>query len=169
MEDYKQLYKSEKWGEVHSLGIDIKIACPIPINDSMQRAAHEAADIIEQAITLEFHATDPESQARAAEEKKDLLNCFPVTPLYVKAIPNGYCNRACCAHLPWYQVTTAIGVITLGWRKRVISIDWTDSDLIASAQALFPNEDVTKQGKLIHAWSYDKAREYIAVLLANQG
>lgn len=165
MLEYKQLFKSESHGNF-SLGIDIKVACPVTLNTHINRAAYEAAELIEQAITREFHATDPESQERATKQKANLLCCFPLsTIVFIKAIPNGYCSRACCEHLPWLQVTTALGVITLGWRKRVIVIDWTDSVLTTTAQELFPEEDVTKQGKLIHAWSYEKAREYLGVIL----
>ncbi len=61
-------------------------------------------------------------------------------------------------------MTTPKGVITLGWRKRVLEIRWEGSDITQTAEELFPQEEVTKQGRMIHAWSYDKAREYIAVL-----
>jgi hypothetical protein len=67
---------------------------------------------------------------------------------------------------PWYKVTTRKGVITLGWRKRVIEISWEPS-VNNEADELFPGEDVTKIGRTIHAWGYDKAKQYISRLLSS--
>jgi hypothetical protein len=63
-------------------------------------------------------------------------------------------------------VTTSRGVIKIGWRSRVINIDWSESDIKGLAKELFPNENVTKEDQYIHAWGYDKAKEYISVLMA---
>jgi hypothetical protein len=60
---------------------------------------------------------------------------------------------------------TKVGPITIGWRKRVISISWKNTDVKQTANQLFPNKDTTKEGHLIHAWGYDKAKEYINRLL----
>lgn len=92
------------------------------------------------------------------------MACFPEQPIFVKDIPNGYCSQACCEHLPWFEVTTTIGVFKIGWRKRVIVIDWFGTYIQSSAKRLFPEEDVTKRDKIIHAWSYEKARDYIALI-----
>ena len=96
------------------------------------------------------------------------MNLFGSETIYVEEIPNGYCNRYCCKHLPWFVVTTKVGRITIGWRKRVINIDWEGSAITKKANELFPQEDVTKGDKLIHAWGYEKAKEYIGVLLSQK-
>jgi len=76
-------------------------------------------------------------------------------------LPNGYCPCNLCA--PWFKVETEVGTITIGWRKRVINVDWSETphkgkDLMS----LFASEEVTKGGGFIHAWGIDKAVEYLA-------
>lgn len=78
-------------------------------------------------------------------------------------IPNKYCSYDKCA--PWFRVETEVGTITIGWRKRVISINWSEAfhnnkDIIH----LFEKEDVTKGHHSIHAWGWDKATEYLSKL-----
>jgi len=162
--NFEQLYKSESIGSELCFGIDIKVAGTNVRSEGLIRAAYQAAELLEQAITREFYAHNEEAQERALAQRVDLINCFPERPIYVKPIPNGYCNRACCEHKPWFQVTTRLGVIIIGWRKSVISIDWSGSAVAYEATALFTNEDVTKDRCLIHAWSYEKAREYLRTL-----
>lgn len=76
----------------------------------------------------------------------------------LEAIPNRYCSCERCA--PWYRVTTPQGVITIGWQKRVINIDWSETG--ADLLSLFADEDVTKSAHCIHAWSTDKAVDYLS-------
>jgi hypothetical protein len=81
---------------------------------------------------------------------------------FMTEIENQYCNCEICA--PWYDVDTEIGTIRIGWRKRVINIDWSrvvNSDGILS---LFKKEDTTKDKNMIHAWGIEKATEYLGVI-----
>lgn len=164
--DYEQIYKSESMGSEYSVGVDIRIASPVGKTEGVQIAARKAADLLEQAVTREFYINNKEAQERALAERVDLINCFPEYPVFVQSIPNGYCSRACCEHKPWFKIATRIGLVAIGWRKRVIVIDWSDTTAAASAKDLFPGEDVTKDGRMIHAWSYEKAQEYINTLLS---
>ena len=91
-----------------------------------------------------------------------------INPIYIEEIPNGYCNRACCRHLPWFIVTTTVGRIKIGWRKRVIEIDWSDTKGTAEAETLFAAEDVTKGTRYIHAWSVEKAKSYVAAIMSSR-
>lgn len=101
---------------------------------------------------------------QAKEEKEKLLSLFP-DKSFVLEIPNGYCSDWCCKHLPWFTVTTKVGPITIGWRKRVISIDWKQTVRTKTSNELFAKEDVTKEYKLIHAWSYEDAKRYVNAII----
>lgn len=88
---------------------------------------------------------------------------------HFELLPNGYCNRDCCSHIPWFLFHTIDGDIIMGWRKRVISIEWQENYKPFDMKALFGNENVTKweqNGRRgIHAWSNDKAYEYLNKVL----
>lgn len=85
-------------------------------------------------------------------------------------ISNEYCNCEHCA--PWFNITTQFGVIKIGWRKRVINIDWSklydDTPELKSINSkltnLFENEDTTKGQNYIHAWGAEKAQEYLKTI-----
>lgn len=64
---------------------------------------------------------------------------------------------------PWYNVDTGNGKILIGWRKRVINIDWSKMKVKGAAE-LFQDEEVTKNPSSIHAWGWDKATEYLSRL-----
>lgn len=62
---------------------------------------------------------------------------------------------------PWWLVKTQYGLIEIGWRKRVISIDWSDTGVKYGVP-----DDVTKSNTSAHAWSIEKALEYLRALRA---
>jgi hypothetical protein len=61
---------------------------------------------------------------------------------------------------PWWLVKTPDGMIAIGWRKRVIQIDWADTPI----RMTVTEDDVTKSETMVHAYSYGKALEYLAAL-----
>ena len=165
--DWKTLHKKESWG-TKNFGIEIRVAIDRPLNENDAKATYNIMDELENVLMRETMRTDPEAAAEQAEEREKLLACFPTgEKIFVKDIPNGYCSGWCCSMKPWYEVTTTKGVVKLGWRKRVIEISWEPNVTGArTADALFPGEDVTKVGCLIHAWGYEKAKQYLARILA---
>lgn len=74
-------------------------------------------------------------------------------------IPNKYWGKSPDLH-PWWLVKTSRGYVELGWRKRVLSIDWKDTDVRVVVTA----DDVTKDQERVHAYSTAKAVEYLTVL-----
>jgi hypothetical protein len=61
---------------------------------------------------------------------------------------------------PWWLVQTEFGWIEIGWRKRVISIDWEDTGIRARPTP----DEVTKEDHMVHAYSEAKAVEYLKSL-----
>lgn len=90
-------------------------------------------------------------------------NIYNLDQLKFKGIPNEYCQCKHCAS--WFIVSTPDGDIKIGWRKRVIQIEWLKNYKIF--KETFDSEDVTKgfgkwgNEKYIHAWSIEKAIEYL--------
>jgi hypothetical protein len=162
LKGYVQAYGYEGWGD-HNFGtfIDVSVGRPLTREDGYVIEKH--ADEIRNELLAITIKQDPVKMQEAADERAAILGLFP-NPIFVEDLPNGYCSRGCCRHRPWFLVTTPIGRIKIGWRKRVISITWDDTDR-PYADQLFPNEDVTKFNKTIHAWGLEKAKEYLKVLL----
>jgi hypothetical protein len=79
------------------------------------------------------------------------------TGALLKEIPNSYCPCETCG--PWFVARLPYGDITIGWRKRVINIDWSSTKVDLSG--LFLEEDTTKGAHMIHAWGKDKAIDYV--------
>jgi hypothetical protein len=83
-------------------------------------------------------------------KKWDLVNCY-----WPDTIAREH------GESPWYLIKTQWGLIRIGWRKRVISIDWEDTGLEAPD---ITADNVTKDKFLIHAYGEEKALEYLKVL-----
>jgi hypothetical protein len=168
--EYKRVYRSEQVGEDGHIGLDLRLAYPRPLTKNDDRAIEEAVRNLLTALHVEMRRVDPKYQGYKKEwlERADaIFRDANIGAIFVKEIPNGYCGDTCCPHLPWLLVTTKMGVIKVGWRKRVIHLEWTESIIDATAGSLFgATEQVTMaaEGKMIHAWSYEKATEYMKKL-----
>lgn len=60
----------------------------------------------------------------------------------------------------WWFVKTPVGWVKIGWRKRVINIDWTDTPV----RKIITQDDVTKTLTYVHAWSLADALKYLVSL-----
>jgi len=132
--------------------------------DELNLMSH-AQDIV-NSIREETMNLDPEVKKKAAEERESILSLFPEkSKIFVEEVPNEYAIKPYGNHYPWYKITTPKGRVKIGWRKRVLNICWDETVINKTAKELFPDEDVTKFDKTIHAWGYAKAREYIYLIL----
>lgn len=166
--EYVTLYGEERFGLSYGFGIKIEVAAtkiPDLKQEKIQYATYEAARLISSEILAAIKADDPNSP-HETKQNQELISLFP-EPIFVEEIPNGYCRDWCCRHLPWFIVTTKVGRFKIGWRKRVISIDWSETRGTATSDLLFDKEDVTKGDKSIHAWSMDDAHRYILDIINN--
>lgn len=157
-DEYVQLYRHESWSSEGTFGLKI-LTHGFDKSDEADRAARKAADDLLNALHLIRVKNDPERQKARIATIRDLLSCFS-GPIWHQEVKNQYCSKLCCWHLPWLSVITTAGPVTIGWRKRVISISW-DTATADEAEKLFPDEEVTKFDRTIHAWSLQKATEYL--------
>lgn len=164
--EYVLVADYESYGSYGTYGVKIEVALGRKLSWSESCEIRGTAAKIAEDLAAESLRIDPNVIAARATEKQWLLGLFgPNEAIFVEEIPNGYITDWTTRNRPWFRVTTRKGPITLGWRKRVIEITWADT-VNGRAEALFPNEAVTKYNLLIHAYGYDKAREYIQKLLA---
>ncbi len=146
-----------------SFGIKISIASDYELTEEDHNWLFCQCQDIMKHLNKEADKRNLEVNEAIKKEKEELMRCFELKEtVYVRSIPNEYDPTS--LH-PWYIVVTHRGPIKIGWRHRVINIDWSESIIPAKSEDLFSNEEVTKEDKYIHAWSYEKAKEYITKLL----
>lgn len=166
--EYKEVYHSESWGPSGLMGVKIMVAIDRKFTDNDKWAASELCATMREKLQEETMDLDPTTAKKAAKEKSDIVALF-TRPIFVEEIPNGYAVSWYNKHLPWFKVTTPLGHITIGWRKRVIEIDWSGTTIDASAEDLFPAEHTTKHKQSIHAWGLEDAKKYIEVIMIKGG
>ncbi len=98
------------------------------------------------------------------EQAAGLFALAGIPVLRVKALPDGYgypTDDPRYYEMPprqvWWFVKTPLGWIEIGWRKRVIVIDWTDTGL----QVKVTNDAVTQSLSSVDAWSEVDALRYL--------
>jgi hypothetical protein len=106
-------------------------------------------------------------EEKQEREFREIFAKAGFTEIQMISLPNEYCP---CEHCPpWFDVTTELGTFKIGWRKRVVCINWNNTVPATEGYQcltykLFEDEDVTKGEGYIHAWGYDKATDYLARL-----
>jgi hypothetical protein len=160
--NWQEFYEMQSIGDSGTFGIKILVQTDHSITGEERRLAASATDTLMGAIQGTSLRASKAEQARVLAERRDLLACF-AEPIYVEEIPNGYCDQWCCKHRPWYVVTTRVGRITIGWRKRVIQISW-EAAVADLAEKVFADATGTKADRLIHAWGYAEAKQIVGML-----
>ncbi len=152
-----------------SIDIDLEIMLDLKrdLTDADNDNLREHVDGIVNSIREEGLNLDPKVKEKSATDRREILSIFSGREIFVEETKNEYVIEMYSKHYPWFIVTTSKGKIKIGWRKRVLLINWDDSIIDETANELFLNEDVTKFDKTIHAWGYDKAKEYVDLLLKN--
>lgn len=98
-------------------------------------------------------------------EKREMESLFLLAGFNVVRaweLPNGY-DPVSRPDSHWWLVRTeqAPGLIKIGWRKRVINIDWEDTGVEIEE---LTKDEVTKDKTGVHAWGNAKAVEYLTAL-----
>jgi hypothetical protein len=163
--DFRQVASLCTWGS-KEIAIKIMVAGGPSLEASGRICGRVLEDLKENLLAAQVREGKDFLALRSAE-RDSLISLFPreIPAIYVEEIPNGYCSQSCCLHLPWLIVTTPAGHIRIGWRKRVIEIDWSRTTGTKTAAELFPNENVTKSERMIHAWGNYEAKTYLRAIL----
>jgi len=161
----KLAFSLESVGQYGTTIIEIFIDINRELTQTDDQNIRKAGQQIYSALFSETLKNNDKIKSQAEEERVALLSLFGYNAIYVEEIPNGYSDDEYFRLFPWFIVTTKIGKIKIGWRKRVINIDWSESDVVFEAEDIFPTEDTTKGERYIHAWGYEKAKQYIDILL----
>lgn len=120
-----------------------------------------AGDGIRMELTSECGPFNefPEADLRA------LFNVAGIPILHLHELPNGYWPRTLEYRVmressPWWLVETPHGIIKIGYRKRVMHIEWPRT----KARIVVTTDDVTKDQTCVHAYTKQKAVEYLTTL-----
>lgn len=114
---------------------------------------------IPKSSTLSFKVERDDQVEINEETKEKLLSVFKLAG--IKIIKSYDIINSYSSGLPYHVLAiTPLGNITIGWRKRVISIDWSDTKI-----EMLISDDVTKEKFMCHAWSYAKAVDYMEQLV----
>ncbi len=169
--DMKILYGRENYGTTGCFKGQILIesekfdSLPEDIRTNISFRAGDSLEIIKEQINMEWaKINEAEDRKKHSEELSELFKKAGFDLIHVEIIDNEYCGKACCYKYPWIIVTTNKGRIKLGWRKRVMNLDWSDSDLEIDGMKIFKDENATKGTNYIHCWGKDKAIEYLKKL-----
>ena len=104
-------------------------------------------------------------------DKQEVFALFLTAGLPVERLwelPNGYWpdgEKYDDIRTPWWLCRTSIGLIRVGWRKKVLDIDWTDTGI----ESIVTTDKVTKNTLMVHAWTMDKAVAYLIELRRQAG
>jgi hypothetical protein len=152
-------------GSAGNLGVMIFVTgAPADMTGDEAWAIQKQCQPVHELLEAMAWRRDPKRPEQALRNGA-LLACFP-DPIFVEAIPNAYCSRPCCEHLPWFVVTTKIGRFKIGWRKRVISIDYAETIVRTRAEDLFGDRTMTRFEMTVHASDLEDARAVISRIIA---
>lgn len=168
LQKYSEVCHSESWIDIGAFGVKIFLTKDslTSLEEKEKNEIYRKMEEIKEIVMTAAAKKDPKRIESGKKEREWILSLFDGQDIHAKEIPNEYCGSYCCAHKPWFLVTTKAGVIKIGMRKSVVNIDWSQSDVKNTCHDLFSSEDVTMGERYIHAWSQDKAREYLNAIMS---
>ncbi len=161
----KKVYASLHRGSFGFIDTEVNMELSRELDDKDRELILDAMENLRDALVRRSYEQASQLQDMLRREEQNLLSLFSSHTIYVEYVENEY-TKGHPAHSRWLVVTTKLGRIKIGWRKRVIHIDWSNSDIEASPNDIFRDEEVTKWENGIHAWGYEKAQEYIDTLMS---
>lgn len=128
------------------------------------RDAHDYRPIVGPDSAVTHLHTRCRVYAAADEARTDLTAAVREAGIaaVLLAVPNRYGREDYAG--PWFTAhTEQLGRITVGWRKRVVQIEWERGP---DGREVFAAEEVTKGARLVHAWSLHDVARYLTALLS---
>ena len=107
-----------------------------------------------------MHTRREQMVTKTREEVTSILTLAGLRPERMWELANGYwplSPRYDDVRSPWWLAQTSIGLIRIGSRKRVLSIEWD----ACKVRGIVTEDYVTKEDTMVHAWSAAKAVEYL--------
>lgn len=163
LENMNRVHYSDSFGYSGHVKILVHVDIGRDLTKEEKWHVREAMRSFENMVRAENLRNDPREIEAKSSERVELTELFKGHKIFVEEIQNEYSSDI---QRPWFIVTTPAGRIKIGWRKRVINIDWSDSTIEQTTKELFESEDVTKGEKYIHAWGIEKAQEYVNKILS---
>lgn len=171
LESFTVLYGVTRFA-ADGTSIFVLVRRPEPLTDEDMADASEAVRKLENDMALSLAKKSSHIRQKREYLRQEITDIFVragINAIYLEEIENGYWPDSYAAlkyESPWFIVTTPVGHFRVGWRKRVLEIDWSRTTIKKNGREIFKEEDVTKEASMIHAWGYDKAAEYLARLVA---
>lgn len=154
-------------GPLGTISMTVVFECEESQNlDVAARAARAPSEALLSSICSSLLSVDADAIERRRLMRQEIVGLFGESAVYVEEIPNRYGSSWYYSMSPWFRITTRIGNFIVGWRKRVIHIEWTDTLVNDLSVTVFQDVDVTKFDRCIHAWSYLDAKNYINRIFA---
>ena len=113
---------------------------------------------VDQEFAVRQHRDKMRKESHA--EALSIFTLAGLVPRRMWELANGYWPDAPTydnIRRPWWLVETAIGLIRIGWRKRVLEVDWEATGI----EGTVTSDDTTKAATYVHAWTPEKAIEYL--------
>lgn len=171
MDNMIKLGGVESYGQIGYFKGEVNIefdkfdALPEEIRSNIGYDASDFLQRLREQISMAWAKENEQAdRTNHSDELAGLFTKAGFDAIHVEVIDSEYCKESCCYKLPWIIVTTNKGRIKLGWRKSVMNLDWSESDITADGQELFKGEGTTTGKDYIHCWGEDKAVEYLRKL-----
>ena len=107
-----------------------------------------------------MHSHRMKMAKESREEVESILTLAGLKPTRMWELANGYWPLAPTyddVRRPWWLAMTSLGLLRIGWRKSVMSIEWDATPI----KAVVTDDQVTKEETMVHAYTTAKAVEYL--------
>lgn len=122
-----------------------------------------SAEVNEHQRERDMHSRRERMREESQAEVESVLTLAGLKPERMWELANGYWPLAPTyddVRKPWWLAQTSLGLIRIGWRKRVMSLEWDATP----HRGVVTDDEVTKSETMVHAYAPAKAVEYLTRL-----